>query len=263
MTGEPFCRNSGLPPTYQFQFCVICTSANRYGQRFFLLGQFLCLLCSAHYRESSPRYRSLPSVPSNPSSIIWLPRGKFSQHFWPRQRASRLAIYAISPKSDCRARDLYSGESFEGVLSRAVYALASTTAIWCLSLSLGQFRPQDAVKKAPLLNYGGHSDQCLCYRRPSSRGNILDMLPEAGAVLQLARRGYVDFARLYCLWRKLVAFFVTSRKRICSSIGATHAPSTTTGAIDANHSADRVRTPSAIPTLAARSTIFDARKIPD
>ena len=65
-------------------------------------------LCSAHLTRKPPRYRSLSSCPETRALSYGLPGRNFPQHIGPRQRGSRLAVYAdFAQVPIATARDLY------------------------------------------------------------------------------------------------------------------------------------------------------------
>jgi len=113
------------------------------------------------------------------------------------------------------ARELYSNDSFSVRLSRAAYALDSTTIDLCLSLfPWATFRTtKAAIKMHTLLDLRGNIPSVIIITRGKVHDvNILDeLIFEAGAIY-IMDRGYLDFARLFRI-REASAFFVTRSKK--------------------------------------------------
>jgi hypothetical protein len=124
-------------------------------------------------------------------------------------------IYAeFAQRLIAQARRLYVGERLLADLNNTVYALDSTTIDLCLSLfPWAHFRStKAAVKMHTLLDLRGNIPSFIHISDGKLHDvHALDMIvPEAGAIYVMDR-GYVDFARLYCL-HEAGAFFVTRAK---------------------------------------------------
>ena len=125
-------------------------------------------------------------------------------------------IYAdFAQRLIARARTLYAGDSFGVDLNHTVYALDATTIDLCLSVfPWAPFRStKAAIKLHTLLDMRGAIPSFIHISDGKMHdANVLDLLiPEAGA-FYVMDRGYLDFARLFCL-DQAGSFFVTRAKR--------------------------------------------------
>lgn len=113
------------------------------------------------------------------------------------------------------ARRLYAGEDLGLDLDRTVYALDSTTIELCLDLFPWAYSKETsgAIKLHTLLDLKGNIPAHLWITTAKLHDvRILDVLvPELGSIYVLDR-GYLDFARLWCL-REAGATFVTRAKK--------------------------------------------------
>ena len=113
-----------------------------------------------------------------------------------------------------RARRLYAHEPIGVELEQTVYALDSTTIDLCLSLfPWARFRStKAAIKLHTLLDLRGPIPTMISITEGKQADvRVLDeLIPEPGA-FYVMDRGYLDFARLYCLVLA-GAFFVTRYK---------------------------------------------------
>ncbi len=113
-----------------------------------------------------------------------------------------------------KARALYSSDRFCIDLTKAAYALDSTTVDLCLALfPWAQFRKhKSAVKVHTLMDLRG---SIPCFIRITGGAvhdvHILDQLLIEPGAFYIMDRGYIDFARLYT-FAKSMAFFLTRAK---------------------------------------------------
>jgi hypothetical protein len=122
--------------------------------------------------------------------------------------------HALAMRLISRARMLYAEEPLDIDLDATVYALDATTIDLCLSLfDWAPFRKaKAAVKLHTLLDLRGAIPAFIHISDGKMHEvNVLDFLPIEAGAFYVMDRGYLDFARLYCL-HQAGAFFVTRAK---------------------------------------------------
>jgi len=204
-------------PIKKFRRCVRRYDGNHRVRNFSCWDQFLCMaFAQLTYRES------LRDI-----EVCLRTKSKKLYHLGIRGKISRSTLADANDRRDWRiyqdfamvlireARELYSNDSFSVRLSRAAYALDSTTIDLCLSLfPWATFRTtKAAIKMHTLLDLRGNIPSVIIITRGKVHDvNILDeLIFEAGAIY-IMDRGYLDFARLFRI-REASAFFVTRSKK--------------------------------------------------
>jgi len=204
-------------PHYTFRRIVARHHGNYKVQSFSCWDQFLCLaFAQLTYRES---LRDIEVCLRSRSSQLYRLgiRGSVSRstlahanEHRPWQMYADLAEHLIA-----KARRLYAGDSFGVELDQTVYALDATTVDLCLSVfPWAHFRStKAAIKINTLLDLRG-AIPTMIHVTPGDIHEVNwldDLIFEPGA-FYIMDRGYLDFARLYRLFRA-GAFFVIRAKR--------------------------------------------------
>jgi len=203
-------------PMHTFRRCVQRYRGNHKIKRFTCLDQYLCMaFAQLTYRESLRDIEACLRAQQSKLYHMGISSNVSRNTLANANKVRDWRIYADFAQSLIHtARQLYIDEAFGVELDHTVYALDATTIDLCLSVfSWANFRQHKAaIKLHTLLDLRGNIPTFIHISDGKLHDvNVLDqLLPEAGA-FYIMDRGYLDFARLYCLTLG-AAFFVIRAK---------------------------------------------------
>ena len=203
-------------PLHVFHQCVDRYNGNYKVKEFTCLDQYYCMaFAQITYRESLRDIEACLRAQQHKLYHMGI-RGPVSRNTLANANKVRdWRIYADFALSlIATARRLYSKEPFLKDLNETVYALDATTIDLCLSLfPWAHFRKtKGAIKLHTLLDLRGNIPSFIHISDGKLHEvNTLDIIPIEIGAFYIMDRGYLDYARLYCL-SQAAAFFVTRAK---------------------------------------------------
>jgi len=227
-SGDGFSSSDGIPSLLNVTVAINKVQS-------FSADQFLFAFAQLTGREACAISKPV-CARSSRSFIIWVFAAAFLATHWrtPTKRATG-ASSPIRGRSSPRL-PVVSRRALGVELDQTSYALDSTPSI-CVWRCFPGAVPchKSAVKVHTLLDLRAAFRPMLCDQRRGARyPHSGPTAARSGSVLS-ARRGYLDFARLYVL-KQGCAFFITRAKQNTSSGGATGAGARARAAIRSDHS---------------------------
>ena len=211
-----FAQLMSLFPEYHFRQCVARYQGDRHKIKFSCRDQFMVMAFAQLTSQQSLRTNEAALTAFEQklyhAGLSLIPRSTLSEM---NEKKDWRIYHDFAQCLIKRAEKLYSKDYFRLGLEEMVYAFDSSTIELCLKLCpWAQFHhDKGAFKMHTLLNLRGNIPSFIYLTDGRVHDSqSLDKLPVEAFAYYLMDKGYVDFKRLYNLFHKQHAFFVTRAK---------------------------------------------------
>ena len=211
-----FAQLMSLFPEYQFRQCVARYKGDRHKIKLSCRDQFMVMAFAQLPSQQSLRTNEAALTAFEQklyhAGLSLIPRSTLSEM---NEKKDWRIYHDFAQCLIKRAEKLYSKDYFRLGLNEMVYAFDSNTIELCLKLCpWAQFHhDKGAFKMHTLLNLRGNIPSFIYLTDGRVHDSqSLDKLPIEAFAYYLMDKGYVDFKRLYNLFHKQHAFFVTRAK---------------------------------------------------
>ena len=208
-----FAQLMSLFPEYYFRQCVARYQGDRHKIKFSCRDQFMVMAFAQLTSQQSLRTNEAALTAFEEqlyhSGLSLIPRSTLSEM---NEKKDWRIYHDFAQCLIKRAQKLYAKDYFRLGLDEMVYAFDSSTIELCLKLCpWAQFHhDKGAFKMHTLLNLRGSIPSFIYLTDGRVHDSqVLDELPVEALSYYLMDKGYVDFKRLYNLFHKQHAFFVT------------------------------------------------------